>query len=60
MYNLPGVQRGKVASSPVRKAQLQDGILQAWIAAGATTFLGDISLAGILASHTTVCPCVPG
>lgn len=27
MYNLPGVQRGKVASSPVRKAQLQDGII---------------------------------
>lgn len=37
----------------------QDGILHAWVAAGAaraaeaTRFLGNISLAGILASHTT-------
>lgn len=46
------------------RASSQDDILHAWVAAGAahaaeaTTFLGGISLAGILASHTTG-SCVP-
>lgn len=65
MSNSPGTQRGKGHRALPGRPSSWDSIFCAWVVAGAahaaeaTTFLEDISLARVLASHTTG-SCVPG